>query len=123
MKTNKKFPKKAYGAYVSAAIRKLKKSSLSGESLRTAVEALLGHVKNDIVKLPRKVSKSICFILSKHDRVVIVNKGPGRFKVYSMEGYLSMKSTSSLTAQKHKPWEAVRKLKNEVMEISERVAV
>ena len=104
MKTSEKQPKKARGAYVAIAVKNLKKSGLTGQALEMAVNAVRGFKTSDIVKLPRKVSKTICEQLSKYKRVVVVNKSPKRFKVFSLEGYLSTQSASSKFAYKNKPW-------------------
>lgn len=121
MKTQVKNVNKVRGAYVSAAVRNLKKSGLTGEVLQLAINAVTSNNQTKKpVKLPRKVSKAIVEALSKHTRVVVVNKGPKRFKVYALESYLSMKRTSSNTATVNKPWEYASKksAENLIKEVS-----
>lgn len=123
MKTTQKQPKKAHGAYVATAVRSLRRSGLSGQVLQTAIDAISGHSKIEIIKLPRKVSKSICEQLSTHTRVVVVNKGPKRFKVYSLDGYLASQAHSSRLAKKNKPWTYATRNNSEKVELKSVVHV
>lgn len=118
MKKQSALSKKAYGGYASAAVRNLKKSGLTGEVLQTAIDAILGHKKFNIVKLPRKVYTNICQSLSDHKRIVVINKGPKKFTVFALDAYLNLKSSSSLNAHKHKPWNHAAKAKNQAAESS-----
>lgn len=119
MKTKVKSWNKVRGAYASAAVRNLKSSGLTGETLRIAIDAVTGQKKTAIIKLPRKVSKSITQMLSKYKRVVVVNKTLKRFKVYSFEGYISMKAATSKNATANKLWEYSSKAKKTTSEIVE----
>lgn len=105
MKMKQKFPKKAHGAYIASAVKSLRRSGLSGDVLKTAIDAVCHRNNVKKIRLPRQVAAAIVKRLAVSDRVVIVNKGPKRFKVFTLEAYLSMKDTSSVTATTHKPWE------------------
>lgn len=105
--------RKSFGPYVAMSIRNLKKSGLSGATLDTAIEAIRGQTKARTMRLPRKVSAIICSQLEKYQRIVVVNKSPKMFKVYSLDGYISSKAASKLTANKHKPWEYAKKSRSE----------
>lgn len=112
MKT--KYPKKAHGAYVATAVKQLRRSGLNGDALEIAINALTVGNKRASIRIPREVSRTICDRLANTDRIVIVNKSPKKWKVFSLEAYLSMSDAGVKIAKHHKPWEHAAKKRNSV---------
>lgn len=91
----------AYGAYVSAMTKNLKRSGLTGTALETALNAIRGVKKSGApLKIPRKVIKNLSATLVNSGRAVVVFNAPNRFKVFSLDGHQKM----TANMKKHKPW-------------------
>lgn len=108
-----RMPKRAHGAYVATAVRSLRASGLTGKSLEIAIGALTKQKTTTVVKLPRKVYRTVCDSLSKYERIVVVNKGGKSFKIYSFEGYMSTKKHGVRIANENRPWEFAAKKRSE----------
>lgn len=84
---------------VSTMIRRIGQMGLDEET-RARVTAAIRGEERPTVRIPRDVTKRVSAAVQDAGSAVVVLGKSGKFKVYSVEGYMA----TSAAAKKHRPW-------------------